>query len=226
MEQEPFRMSPIDPDAPTSLGIAVYNQLRQRLMDGELRPGQRLREIELSEQLGVSRTPVREAIKRLESEGFASYVPSRGAVVAELTSEQTAELYAVREVLEGSAAGFAAVHASPSELRILEDMLQAQADLGPADPELLSRHNRQFHQMLYRMAHNRYLLDIVSKAHDYMLLLRKTTYLDPGRPATALAEHREIVEAIAARDPRRAEEAARAHLREAQRIRMKLQFGL
>lgn len=224
-EREALSMSPIDPNAPTSLGNSVYNELRRRLVQGELKPGQRLREIELSAMLGVSRTPVREAIKRLESEGFAAYVSRRGAVVSELTPEQAAELYAVREILEGSAANFAARFATGSEIEILEELLSNQRKAGD-DPEVLSRINRQFHQMIYRMAHNRYLLGLLSTAQDYMLLLRETTYFDPGRPETALSEHSEIVSAIKARDSERAEAAARKHIREAQRIRMKLQFGM
>ena len=218
-------MSPIDPNAPTSLSNSVYNELRRRLIEGDLKPGQRLREIELSAMLGVSRTPVREAIKRLESEGFAAYVSRRGAVVLELTPEQAAELYAVREILEGSAANFAARFATASEIDILEDLLRTQREAGN-DPELLSRINRQFHQMIYQMAHNRYLLGLLSTAQDYMLLLRETTYFNPGRPETALEEHSEIVSAIKARDSERAESAARKHIREAQRIRMKIQFGM
>lgn len=219
------RSSPIDPNASTSLGTSVYNELRQRLVDGRLKPGQRLREIELSDMLGVSRTPVREAIKRLESEGFAVYASRRGAIISELTPDQAAELYAVREILEGSAANFAARYASESEILVLEDLLEKHREAGE-DAETLSRINRQFHHMIYRTAHNRYLLDLLSTAQDYMLLLHKTTYYAPGRPETALEEHCQIVNAIKARDSQAAETAARQHIREAQRIRMQLQFGM
>jgi len=224
-EKDVSKLTIIDPNAPTSLGSSVYNELRKRLVEGKLKPGQRLREVELSSMLGVSRTPVREAIKRLESEGFAAYVSRRGAVVSELTPEQAVELYAVREILEGSAANLAARYATPSEIEVLDELLTNHREAG-VDPELLSRINRQFHQMIYRMAHNRYLLGLLSTAQDYMLLLRETTYYDPGRPASALEEHGEIVSAIKARDSERAEKAARKHIREAQRIRMKLQFGI
>src|SRR6056297_11083 len=219
------RASPIQPDASTSLGTSVYNELRQRLVDGRLKPGQRLREIELSDMLGVSRTPVREAIKRLESEGFAVYASRRGSIISELTPEQAAELYAVREILEGSAANFAARYASESEIQVLEHLLEKHRDAGE-DPEALSQINRQFHHMMYRTAHNRYLLGLLSTAQDYMLLLHKTTYHAPGRARTALEEHRRIVKAIKARDHAAAEAAAREHIREAQRIRMQLQFGM
>jgi DNA-binding GntR family transcriptional regulator len=218
-------MFPIEKNAPTSLANSVYNELRRRLVKGELKPGQRLPEIELSAMLGVSRTPVREAIKRLESEGFAAYVSRRGAVVCELTPEQAAELYAVREILEGAAANFAARFATVSEIDILDELILNQREAG-TDPVILSKINRQFHQMIYLMAHNRYLLGLLSTAQDYMLLLHETTYFDPGRPESALIEHTELVNAIKSRDSERAEAAARKHIREAQRIRMKIQFGM
>lgn len=220
----PLKLTPVDPNAPSSLGNSAYSELRQRIVNGDLRAGERLREVELAALLGVSRTPVREAIKRLESEGFAAYVSSRGAIVAELTAEQAIELYAMREVLEGAAARFASQHASLAEVQLLSDLLAVQKDLD-ADPEEQSKLNRRFHQSIYRMAHNRYLLDILTKSHDYMVLLRKTTYHVPGRNQTAYHEHAAIVEAIKARDSNGAEEAARRHIREAQRIRMMLQFG-
>lgn len=219
------RLSRIAANAPTSLGSSVYNELRQRIIEGHLKPGERLREIELSELLGVSRTPVREAIKRLENEGLAAYVSSRGAIVAELTPEQASELYAVREILEGAAAGFAARHANRAEVHLLESFVDLQRDLGP-EPEAQARANRQFHQTIYHMAHNRYLLGILSKAQDYMVLLHRTTYYAEGRWRSALDEHAEILEAIKAGDSARAEQAARDHIREAQRIRMMLQFGI
>lgn len=219
------RLSRIEADAPASLGNSVYNELRQRIIEGHLKPGGRLREIELSELLGVSRTPVREAIKRLENEGLAAYVSSRGAIVAELTPEQASDLYAVREILEGAAAGFAARHASRAEVHLLESFLDLQRDIDSA-PEAKARANRQFHQTIYHMAHNRYLLGILTKAQDYMVLLHRTTYYAEGRAESALDEHTEIVEAIKAGDSARAEQAARNHIREAQRIRMMLQFGI
>lgn len=220
----PLKLTPVNPNAPSSLGNSAYSELRQRIVNGDLRAGERLREVELAALLGVSRTPVREAIKRLESEGFAAYVSSRGAIVAELTAEQAIELYAMREVLEGAAARFASQHALPAEIQLLEDLLAMQKDLeGGAEEQ--SKHNRSFHQSIYRMAHNRYLLDILTKSQDYMVLLRQTTYNAPGRNETAYHEHTAIVDAIKARDSDRAEEAARRHIREAQRIRMMLQFG-
>lgn len=215
---------PLGSQGGSSLGNSVYNELRQRIIDGDLKSGERLREVELASTLGVSRTPVREAIKRLESEGFASYVSSRGAIVAELTPDQAVELYAVREILEGAAARFAAQHASAAEIQLLRDLLAVQKD-ADGEAEEQSKINRRFHQTIYRAAHNRYLLDILSRSQDYMVLLHKTTYNAPGRNETAYHEHIAIVEAIENRNAAGAEKAAREHIQEAQRIRMMLEFS-
>lgn len=217
-------LMPLDHNDSVSLGTSVYNELRQYILDGQLRSGERLREVRLASLLGVSRTPVREAIKRLESEGFVSYAANRGAIVAELTPDQAIELYAVREILEGAAARFAAQHATEPEIQFIENLLEAERKLGD-DPEERSKLNRQFHGTIYRMAHNRYLLDILTKSRDYMVLLHRTTYYASGRGESAYREHCAIVEAIKNRDAAAAEQAARLHIREAQRIRMMLQFS-
>lgn len=213
----------IDPDGASSLGASVYNELRQAIINGQLKPGGRLREVDLASMLGVSRTPVREAIKRLESEGLASYVSSRGAMVSEPTQQQAVELYAMREILEGAAARFAAQHAYPAEVQLLEYFLTAEEDLGD-DPDEQAVLNRKFHETIYRMAHNHYLMDMLTKARNYMVLLPRTTYAAPGRAVSAHREHAAIVAAIRNGNPEAAEEAARRHIREAQRARMMLQF--
>jgi DNA-binding GntR family transcriptional regulator len=216
-------LTPVDPNASSSLSSSAYAELRRRIVAGDLKPGERLREVELAKLLGVSRTPVREAIKRLENEGFASFVSSRGTIVAELTPAQAIELYAAREVFEGAAAAFAAQYAQSAEIQLLEIILEAHGQAGNNIDEL-TRINRRFHAAIYGMTHNRYLLGILTNAQDYMVLLPNTTYHWEGRAKTAYAEHLLILDAIKARDAVKAEAAARAHMREAQRIRMMLQF--
>lgn len=207
-----------------SLGDWVYQKLRKKVLDGELRPGDRVREVELSTTLRVSRTPVREALKRLEADGWLKYLPS-GAVIATLSPEQAAELYAMREILEASAARLAAEHAFEYEIELLKGLLQRQKD-AKDDGEALARLNRVFHSTIYRMSHNRYLFDVLCKAQDYMLLLGDYgPYSAPGRPRAAYVEHLAIVEAIARRDADGAEAASRRHSREALRVRMLLEFG-
>lgn len=210
--------------SPDSLGDAVYKELRRRIAEGELAPGERLREVEIAKSLGVSRTPVREALRQLKSDGLLNYLGSRGAAIAKLTPQQAIELYTLRELLEGAAARLAAQHALEPEIDMLRAHLEQQKKAGD-DAKKLATLNRSFHQTIYRLSHNRYLIDILEKAQDYMILLRQTAYELPGRSQSAYCEHADIVEAIANRDPEAAEQASRKHSREAQRIRLMLEFG-
>jgi len=163
---------------------------------------------------------VREALGRLESEGLVSRAPSRGVVVAELDHGLVAELYAMREVLEGTAAALAARHASEAEIDALREI--AAMDRGVEDAVRLARVNRHFHEALFRSAHNRFLLRAVNALRQSMVLLGPTTLATPGRPDKARGEHERIVDAIARRDGAAADEAARAHIRAAYRARLSL----
>lgn len=207
-----------------SRGEAAYLRLKDAIQSGELKPGQRIREVEMAERLTMSRTPVREALRRLEADGLLTFAPYRGMVISELDHQAVMELYQMREVLEGTAAGLAARHASEAEVAALKDIIEA--DPGPdGDPGRLATHNRRFHGAIYRSAHNRYLLKTLNVLGDAMALLGMTTLSLTGRSGTALEEHQEIVDAIEARDPDRAEAAARAHIRAAQRARIRIMFG-
>lgn len=212
------RRAPKPGEAKASRGDVAYQRLFEAIESGELKPGVRLREVELSDWLGASRTPIREALGRLESEGLISRDPSRGMIVAELDQGMVAELYAMREVLEGTAAALAARHASETEIDALREI--AQKDRGLADAHRIARVNRLFHEALFRSAHNRFLLRAVNSLRQSMVLLGRTTLATPGRPDKARAEHEAIVEALARRDPPGAEEAARAHIRAAYRARL------
>lgn len=214
----------LDRSTGSPLSEWAYTELRKKIVSGSLTPGSRLREVELATTLQVSRTPIREALKRLESDGLLNYLPNRGAVIASLTQEQAGELYALREILEAAAARFAAQYAQEHEIQLLQDVLQRQKQAAD-DPATLARLNRIFHSTIYRMSHNRYLIDVLTKAQDYMVLLRETAYRAPGRAKSAYSEHKELIDAIRRRDPDAAEAASRRHSREAQRIRMVLEFG-
>jgi DNA-binding GntR family transcriptional regulator len=205
-------------------GEAAYRHIRKAIQDGELKPGERLREIELAEAIGLSRTPIREALSRLETEGLVAHDPARGVVVAELDYSMVTELYYMREVLEGTAARLAAQHASDVEISILDDLCQ-QYEAALKDPVELALSNRRFHDTLYRCSHNRYLLNMVTVLHDALSLLGRTTLEHPDRAAETLSEHRAVIAAIRARDAEAAEQALRGHIRAAQKVRMQKLFA-
>lgn len=196
----------------------AYATLRGEIMDGQLPPGHRLREQELSERLQVSRTPVREALSRLEADGLLVMQPRSGLAVAELDDAGVIELYETREALEGTAAQLAARYANPRDIAAMRGMLAAEA-LAPDDPAQQQRHNRAFHGALLAASHNRFLVKSLQVLHDALALLGPTTLLRQGRRAQAEAEHRRILEAIEKRDSATAEAEMRAHVRHGAEVR-------
>ena len=204
-------------------GEFVYAELRAAIGTGRLLPGERLRETEIADQLGVSRTPVREALKRLESEGLVAFNQPRGLIVNELAQAQILQLYAMREVLEGAAARFAGEQASALELDALKHLLANQrAAKAPGEAAVA---NRQLHDAIARAAHNEYLLRAMNVLTDALALLGETTYTVPGRMGSGLRENAEIVQAIVNRDPDAAEQAARRHILAAGAVRVGMRFG-
>lgn len=201
-------------------GADVYNALVAAIESGELKPGTRLRETELADHFGVSRTPIREGLKRLEAQGLAVHEPNRGMVIPTLDNDQLNELYVVREVLEGMVARLAAQHASDAEIALLEEMVETDRARtgGPAE---LAAANRAFHRRLTLAAHNTYLTAQIDRMKQSLLLLDGTTLADQDRRRAAIDEHAAIVAAIRARDFEAADEAGRRHIREAHKARLR-----
>lgn len=206
----------------TSRAQWVFKSLRNAIHDGQYSRGERIREEEVARSLGVSRTPVREALSRLQAGGLLE-MASGGLVVAMLTRPQVIELYAMREILEGSAARFAAQHAAPTEIATLHHLARIfERSLG--DPAKLAHVNRELHGAIYEAAHNRYLVRTLNELHDALSLLPSTTFTVAGRPESAIAEHARIIEAIEERKADEAERVAREHIRLAQEARLAMMF--
>jgi DNA-binding GntR family transcriptional regulator len=197
---------------------AVYDVLRTAIRQRRFQAGERIREEEIAEALGVSRTPVREALHRLESRGLIELV-GRGFAIVQPDRRQTFELYAVREILEGSAARFAAQYASEPEIGVLYQ-LNAEFSEASGDPERLSTINRAFHQAINDAAHNRYLTQLLNELHDTLGLLPGTTLASPERAAAAHEDHSQLIAAIERHDADQAEHIAREHIRKAQQFRL------
>lgn len=191
-------------------GQSVYRHLLEKIRRGDLLPGVRLRETELAEHLGISRTPVREAIRLLEADGLVVHLPRQGATVRGLDYAEVIELYEMRAVLEGTAARLAARVALDLELRellALNDEL-ANTPAGPQAQDL----NLLFHRTLIDAARNRFLLKSVRTLQKTLLILGPTTLSDPARANQAVAEHAAVLSALQARDGDAAEQAMRAHV--------------
>ncbi len=199
----------------------VREQIHEAVRSGRYKPGEHLREVEVAQWLDVSRTPVREAVRRLESEGLLTFESWRGVVVANLDRQQISELYAMREVLEGAAAKLAARHIDEAEIEML-DLLLDKAEKAKNAPESLAEINRHFHETIYCAAHNRYLVQTLEQLRNSLALLRGTTFSIQDRAEAAAEEHRAIVDAIRNRNPENAELAARRHIANAQRARLRM----
>ena len=198
----------------------AYTSILEAIDVGIYRPGDRLVESDLAERLGMSRTPIREALQRLETQSLLTR-DGRSLIVASLDHNQMAELYVVRTELEGLAARLAARHATEEEVQVLRDMVEEDRALLD-DPAALARANRRFHKQIHLASHNRFLVQQLDLVHRSMALMATTSLAAQGRGEVALAEHRAIVDAISNRDEDAAYRALRDHISVAFVTRLKL----
>jgi DNA-binding GntR family transcriptional regulator len=196
---------------------AAYETLKARILAGEIPAATALREVEVAGQLALGRTPVREALKRLEDEGLLAQEPRRGLVVRSFDQQAVIELYAMREVLETAAARFAAKHATAADNACLKAIVdEARAGAEPVTS------NQAFHHSIHAAARNRFLAGALDSLTDSTFLLGNSTLADIGRARLAVDEHAAIAAAIAAGDAEMAEAAMRAHIGNALQERLKM----
>ena len=200
-------------------GNTTYGALIQEIRNGRLSPGDRLRETELASRFGVSRTPVREAIRQLEADGLVTHLPRVGATVRRLEYSEVMELYEMRVVLECSAARMAARAASDIEISELKAIAEELAKVGKGTEA--SRLNRQFHSALLDAAKNRFLTKSMLSLQKALLILGPTTLSDSTRYDSAVKEHQAVIDALEARDGPAAEAAMRTHILAGQRARIR-----
>ena len=198
----------------------AYEKLFHAIEIGEIGPGERLLEIELAKRFGVSRTPIREAIRKLESEGIIQHLPRVGAVVRQLGQPEIVELYEMRIVLEATAAEMAAQHASSAELETLDalnsDMLGASDD-----PNTVAQINRQFHLCVVEAARNKFLTHCYNDLSNALMLLGKTTLDTKQRIDHVCSQHADIITALRKRDGTAAANAMKNHMKTSLTHRLK-----
>lgn len=192
---------------------AVTDALREGILSGVLEPATWLREDELAVVLGVSRTPVREALRRLSDEGLTQRVANRGTVVPEVTLDEILAVYAVRESLEGLAARSAAIRRPPGFVERMHGIYQQMVAATDEDPAVMAALGLEFHAQIRQAAGNPYLDRFLTQVDNAIRRFGKTTISQPGRMTEALEEHFGILEAIAAGDPDSAERRATKHMR-------------
>jgi DNA-binding GntR family transcriptional regulator len=194
----------------------VCEAITAAIRDGKLRSGHRLREHEIADWLGVSRTPVREALKRLEVQGLATPAAD-GMIVTTLSPQQVTELYTAWAELEGVAARQAALNAQPSDIRVMRGICeQWSPDL---TPERLGTLNHRLHQAIYAASRNTFLQRSLDGIENAVALLGLQTYTYAQRREVAGAEHLAIVDAISRGDAPAAAAAATSHIEEAEKVR-------
>ena len=210
---EKRKLGPIQLDSYQPLREVVCETLRDAVRRGILQPGERLMEIQLAEDLGVSRTPVREAIRKLEMEGYVIMMPRRGTYVADLSIRDINEVFEIRTSLESLASGLAAERINEDELEKLQRLLvEIGAYIKSGDMESIVRTDTEFHDLLYQASRNTRLVGIISNLREQLTRFRTTSMSFPGRLKATLEEHRKIVEAIAQGDEKAARKAAEHHM--------------
>ncbi len=207
-----------------SQGEIAYDRLHDAIRDGTYSPGDRIREEEVAKRLNLSRTPVREALRKLEVDGVVEHRPRMGAVIRSLSHAEVVELYEMRLVLERTAAEMAAKHASDAEIDELEDLNAALAG-SVDDPVAAARINQQFHRCIYLSVRNRFLIATARALNNAMMLLGPTTLDGTARVDLVCRQHKAIIDAIRDGDEEAAGAAAEAHLQTSLRYRLRVLRG-
>lgn len=196
-----------------SLGTRVFKQLQNDIINGEYQPGDYLTETKLSEELGVSRTPIREALKQLELEGLVKSTPGKGMVVQGISSKDIEDIFTIRMMIEGLAAKWAAEKITDEELEELKEILDLQEFYtlkGESTSNLLNLDSR-FHDIIFKASKSRPLMHILSTFHHYAQRARSASLETMGRAQKVLEEHKAIFSALSARDPELAEKLTTEH---------------
>ncbi|MZP29281.1 FCD domain-containing protein [Heliobacterium undosum] len=211
------RLLPIKLDNYRPLRDIVFENLREAIITGVLRPGERLMEIQLAEEMGVSRTPVREAIRKLELEGFVVMVPRKGAYVSNISVKDITDVFELRAALESLAAGLAAQRITEDETEQMERLLVKTMSCFEEDNlNDLVETDIDFHDMVYRASRNQRLVQIINNLREQLRRFRTTSLSHPGRMREAWEEHRKLVEAIADRNVTLAQSLAWEHIENAE----------
>ena len=197
-----------------SLSTKVFHTIREDILSGKYRYNEELKEKTIGDELGVSRTPVREALRQLELEGLVTIIPNKGAYVVGISKEDIQDIYEIRSRLVGLCAKWACSHITKEQLDELEENIylsEFHAGKEGHAEQILELDNK-FHEILYEASESPVLKHTLSDFHHYVQRVRKITLADPKRAVASNEEHRKIVEALKAKDSKKAEELATIHM--------------
>lgn len=204
------------PTNDSSLRNKVFKYIKSQIINGVYAPGEALLELKLADELGVSRTPVREAIRLLEVEGLVETTAKKGAVVLGISHKDVEDIYAIRELVEGLAARLAVERMNPLELREMQkiyDLMEFYAQKN--DVEELAELDNRFHQLIYEASGSKILNLTLSNLHQYIQLARLESLKKKNRLPHTIDEHRAILEAFLNKNPDKAEKALTEHVKQA-----------
>ena len=207
------KLSPIRLEGYQPLRDMVFDVLMSAIMQGQLSPGERLLEVQLADEMGVSRTPVREAIRRLELEGFVVMVPRKGAYVAGLSINDVEEVYEIRTVLETLAVRLAAQRMQPADYAQLDDLsekMRATWQEGNVDNWVSL--DASFHELLYKFSRNERLVAMMNNIMEQLSRYRIISLANVEVRHNSLSEHQELIEALKRRDSEAAATAVAMHI--------------
>lgn len=191
----------------------VFNTLRQAILTGELKPGERLMEIHLADRLGVSRTPIREAIRKLELEGLVTMIPRRGAEVAQITEKSMRDVLEVRRAMDALCAELACERITEEELEQLRGACEKFAQtIKTRDVKKIAQADVELHDIILQATGNSRLIQLVNNLSEQMYRYRFEYIKDLSQHESLVEEHRIIYESLVDRDTARAAEAARTHI--------------
>jgi DNA-binding GntR family transcriptional regulator len=191
----------------------VYRSLRDQIVEGKLPQGTRLVELELAQQFDSSRTPVREALKRLSAEGLVRIDPARGMVVREIDPVEAEEIYVIREVIDGLAGRLAAPRVTEDDLTKLRVLMDTQREcVQDGDWLEMTRANRRYHEVIYHASGSRHLADMAGNLHDLVRTFSLRCFANPERGQLVIDEHERIAEQLSAHNAAGAETASKEHI--------------
>lgn len=196
-----------------SLREKVYIRLRRDILAGKYKNHEELRENTIAKEYEVSRTPVREAMRQLELEGLVSSIPNKGTYVNRMDKKDVQDIYAIRSLLEGLCARWAAENATEAQIEAMEEvMVMARYHCSKGNDSQVCECDSRFHEMLYRASNSRMLDHLLKDFHEYLQIVRRYSLENGDRAKQSVKEHEAIVEAIRAKDPGKAEQLASAHI--------------
>ena len=199
-----------------SLRSRVFSQLQNDILNGLYQPGENLIETKLSEELGVSRTPIREAIRQLELEGLVQSIPNKGAIVKGISAKDIEDIYTIRMLIEGLAARWATEKITPGELKELKDAAELEEFYTRKNDLIhLLQLDSRFHDIIFKASKSKPLMHTLSTFHHYVQRARSISLNSPDRAQKALEEHKAILKAIEERDADKAERLTTEHVRNA-----------